>query len=98
MKRKQKPTIDDFLNLWLEKYHNTNIEEVKKLHPEWMDGNHARDFYNTYAVTEQQHDEWYEEVIALIQKHWRISKKRAKRDFALPYLNCAPNVRKDEDS
>jgi len=88
-------TEEEFIDWWLEKYHNTNIEQVQKDHPEWMKDPqaHSRDFYQTYACTQEQHDEWYEWAIERIMKHYRLSKKRAKRDFALSYINVAPTVK-----
>lgn len=86
---------DDLVNWWLEKYHNTNLKEVKELHPEWLDGKHSRDFYQTYPVTQEQHDKWYEWAIQTIMKHYKWSKKKARKEFVFPYWNCSPTVKQD---
>ena len=90
---KKQLNADDIVNWWLEKYHKTNLDKVKELHPEWMDGDHSREFYDTYAVTQAQHDEWYDWVIRTLAKHRRISLKAAKRWFIWPYLNLSPTVK-----
>lgn len=92
-------TTDYLVDLWLKKYHNTTLEEVKKNHPEWVKDEDAmqqntRTFYETYQVTNEQHDEWYNEAIEIISKVYGISKKTAKKNFAFAYLNCAPMIRK----
>jgi hypothetical protein len=86
-------TIEDAINLWL-KYHNTTLSEVVEKH-QWYDNTHTRAFYSTYAVTQEQHDEWYEEIIKLVSKWKRISIKSAKKAFVYDYINCAPDIRKD---
>ena len=86
-------TQDDFINWWLEKYHNTNCDEVIKLHPEWNDGNHSRDFYDAYQVSQEQHDEWYNWFIGAIKKEFRVSKKYARMHSWATYLNVAPTVK-----
>lgn len=98
MKRK-KLTEVDLINWWLEKYHNTNIAEIQALHPEWRADNpeyNSRMFYEAYQVTEAQHDEWHKWAIDAFGGYLGLSKKRADREFAWTYLNCAPMVKKDE--
>ena len=92
---KRNVTIEYFINKWLKDYHNTNLDEVTKLHPEWENNprEHIHDFYKKYAVTKEQHDEWHEWAIKEIMRIWRISKKRAERAFTFDYLNCAPNTK-----
>jgi hypothetical protein len=94
--KKRKINADDFVNWWLEKYHNTNLDEVRKEHPEWEDGNHSTEFYKTYQVTQEQHDEWYDWAIKTILKKVRWSKKMAKRQFAFPYLDLSPSVKQNK--
>lgn len=91
--RKQ-PTEEEFINWWLKKYHNIDLTGVKKAHPEWMDEpeKHTRDFYRAYAVTQEQHDEWYDWAIKRIMKHYRMGRKRAEESFCFDYLNVAPNI------
>lgn len=85
---------EQFINWWLEKYHNTNLAQILRENPEWKKNphDHTREFYNTYRVTQAQHDEWYEWAIGLVMKTYRFGKKTARRQFALPYLNVAPSV------
>ena len=90
-----KATTEDLINMWLKDYHNTNLDEVKKLHPEWEKEpeKHTHDFYSAYPVTQEQHDEWYEAVIDRLSKEHRRSKKYIRKAFAFDYLNCAPKVK-----
>jgi len=104
---KAKLTEEEFINWWLEKYHNTNLDQVKKDHPEWNSdhleknsdewrvhsGESTRAFYTAYMVTEEQHDEWYEWAIQRIMKYYRYSKKRAHRGFSIPSLNVSPQIK-----
>lgn len=81
--------------MWLNAYHNTSLDEVVELHPEWKDNSKGatNEFYSTYAVTQQQHDEWYGAAIKAIAKDFKISQKAAKRGFSFTYLNTAPYVK-----
>jgi hypothetical protein len=99
MKKKEELTEDMFVNWWLERFHNTNIEGVLEAHPEWRDEskNHSADFYQAYQVTSDQHDEWYEWAINTVMKYYRIGRKRAEREFAFPYLNVAPMTKEEDD-
>ena len=93
MKRKEL-TEEYVINWWLEKYHNTNLDQVLKDHPEWDDGeNHSRDFYNTYAVTQKQHDEWHKWFIDTVAKTHGTSKKWARKNTCFDYLNVAPSIK-----
>ena len=91
---KAKLTEEEFIDKWLTDYHNTNLREVLENHPEWMENmaDGSREFYKTYAVTNEQHDEWYAWAIQRIMKHYRYGKKRAEKAFAFPYLNVSPTV------
>lgn len=91
---KKELTADHFVNKWLQGYHNTSIEAVLEAHPEWKEGDHSREFYATYPVTQEQHDEWYKWAIKKAAKSKGISKKAAKRVFSFAYLNTAPSVKK----
>ena len=81
--------IEELINLWLEKYHGITVQQVFKEHPDWD----SKTFYKTYQVTQQQHDDWYKEAIALVKKRKGLSIKYIKRVFAFDYLNCAPDVK-----
>jgi len=91
----KKLTEEDCINWWLEKYHNTNLTKVLEEHSQWQDDppSHSREFYEEYAVTNAQHDEWHKWFIDAFAKNFRISKARARKHSGLTYLNVAPNVR-----
>ena len=93
--KKKEPTLDDLINGWLTPYHNTTIEQVEK---EWVGEKNSRAFYQKYPVTQEQHDEWYDWVIDLLSKHFKYSKKFIKKEFCFMYLNCAPNIIKEENN
>ena len=92
---KAKLTETEIIDWWLDKYHNTNLDKVKRDHPEWEKDpeKHSRDFYQTYAVTTEQHNEWYDWFIKRVMKHYKIGKKRAIKDTAIDYLNVSPTVK-----
>jgi hypothetical protein len=83
---------EDLINLWLIPIHNEMIQVLFKNNPNIT----SDEFYDTYPVTQQQHDEWYDQCIDLVRKKFRISKKVAKRKFAWTYLNAAPKVLIDQ--
>lgn len=91
------PNIEELLDLWLEKYHNTNMQKVKDEHPEWMEHpeEHTRDFYEKYRVTQEQHDEWVKETKQLLNKKYKISKRIVDKSWWSVYLNCSPSVIKE---
>lgn len=120
--KKSELTQELFINWWLEKYHNTNMNKAKEDHPQWKKAEEdyndlkmnrskyseeeekaiyqsisemSREFYRTYAVTREQHDEWYNWAIEVLSKSHRMSKKLTKRSFAFDYLNCSPSVIED---
>ena len=95
--KKQDITPEFLIDMWLQKYHNTTIAQVLKDHPEWEKEpeEHTRDFYKKYAVTKEQHDEWYKEAIVLLSKAYRMPQKRTKRMFAFGYLNTAPSIKEE---
>ena len=86
---------EEFIDWWLEKYHDTNLDKIAELHPEWIlePQKHNMTFYNTYACSQEQHDEWYQWAIGRIMQHRRCGKKRAIRGFAFDYLNVSPTIR-----
>jgi hypothetical protein len=90
---KTKMTYDDATNLWLNKYYGITVKDVMEQHPDWT----FKEFYPAYPVTQKEHDEWYEEIINLLYKSTRLSKKYIKKSFAFDYLNCAPNIKEIDD-
>lgn len=95
----KKPSAEELVNLWLEKYHNTNLQKVKEENPEWAANpqEHTRDFYQKYLVTQEQHDEWEKEAKELLRKKYKISKWTIDRSWWSVYLNCSPSVKKETD-
>ena len=93
--KKKELTEEDFLNWWLEKYHNTNLDEVKKLHPQWNKHpeKHTRDFYKAYQVAQEQHDEWEEWAIKTLMKEKKMPRKFIERNWWSVYLNTAPAIK-----
>jgi hypothetical protein len=89
MKRKELKQ-EDLYNLWLQPYHGITVQELVEKEPELCA---TSEWYKKYAVTQAQHDEWYENAIALLAKHFRCGKKVAKRKFIWDYLNIAPSIK-----
>jgi len=91
--------IEDLINWWLEKYHNTNLEKVKKEHPEWEKNpeQHTRDFYTTYMVTQKQHDEWEAWAKNYTKKVTGVSKPIVDRGWWKIYLNASPKITKTKE-
>jgi len=81
---------EDFYNWWLQKYHGITATELIEKEPELCK---TSDWYKKYAVTQAQHDEWYEWAIVTIMKNQRCSKKTAQRLFCFEYLNLSPNIK-----
>jgi len=92
--RKPKLTQDDLIDKWLKDYHSTSLKQVIIDHPEWEaePEKHTRDFYKTYAVTQEQHDAWEEWVITTLMKQERAGRKYIERGMWAIYLNCAPSI------
>jgi hypothetical protein len=89
-----KITEEDLINLWLEKYHNTNIEKILEENPTWKENpnEHTREFYEKYKVTQEQHDEWVIEAKELLRVKLRRSKKYIDKTWWSVYLNCSPSI------
>jgi hypothetical protein len=92
MARRKELTADDLYNGWLQKYHDITVAELVEKEPELTQ---TQEWYKKYAVTQTQHDEWYEWAITEICKFKKCSRKYAKRNFSLDYLNIAPSVIED---
>lgn len=87
---KRKLTEEDVYNAWLVPYHGITAKELAEKEPELVK---TPDWFKKYAVTEAQHDEWYEWMIKALMKEKGYSRKVAKRHSWAVYLNCAPNVK-----
>ena len=89
MAERKEPLPAEFIrDYWLKKYHGIDTAWLIENEPDIIK---TPDWYKKYAVTKEQHDEWYSWAIDTIAKHRGISKKSAKRDFAWDYLNLSPS-------
>ena len=93
----RKISEEDVVNVWLEEFFNTSLEEIKGNYQKDEEGNfpssETRKFYSDYAVTQEQHDWWLEEIDKLFKK-----KSSFKRPFSasLNYLNTSPQIKIDD--
>lgn len=92
--KKKELKEDDLLNKWLGDYHDTSLEKIIEEHPEWEENpqEHTRTFYEMYAVTQEQHDEWHDWMIRTLAKHFKTSLKYMRQHSWMIYLNTAPNI------
>lgn len=97
--KKKELTEEHFINWWLEKYHDTNLDKIIEANPSWKENppDHTREFYEAYQCTQEQHDEWYDWAIETVMKHFRWGKKRAKKEFLWTYLNVSPMIKQEDD-
>ena len=91
--RISKLTENDVVNWWLKKYHNTTLEVVFEKTPKLE----SRDFYASFKVTEEQHDEWREWLVKTLMKETRMSRKYIERGLWAVYLNTSPSVIDDKN-
>lgn len=84
-----KITQEDMVNWWLTRFHNTTLKEVNQAHPEY-DSNM---FYDTYTVTQQQHDQWLKWFEDEVPKILKISKDVWLRKNWAAYLDAAPKIK-----
>lgn len=88
--KKSEITSEFIMNYWLKKYHNIDIDWLMKNESELIK---SSDWYKKYAVTQEQHDEWYNWAIDTMSKTFKLSKTTVKRRFAFDYLNLSPSVK-----
>lgn len=87
---KSKITPEYLYNGWLQKYHGITAAELLEKEPELCK---TSEWFKKYAVTQAQHDEWYEWAIAELCKAFHCSRKAVIRSFAFDYLNIAPSIK-----
>ena len=94
---RKKVNIEDLVNWWLEKYHNTNLDKVKEENPEWKENPqaHSREFYQKYQVSQEAHDEWLQWAKNYTKKVTGIKGKLFDKSWGWVYLNCAPSIIKE---
>ena len=85
----------ELVDKWLTDYHNTTLKEVKEKHG-WEDGNdeHTREFYQTYPVTQEQHDEWKEWMEKRVAKVTGLGIRYTRKHSWGIYLNTSPSIKK----
>ena len=93
----KKVNIEDLINWWLEKYHDTNLDKVLEDNPEWKENlqTHSREFYQKYAITKKQHDEWLQWAQDYTKKVTGIKGKLFDKNWCWVYLDCAPSIIKE---
>lgn len=79
------------LNWWLEKYHNTSIDEVIKTHPKEV--LESPDWFKLYPCTQEQCDEWEEWGKKYVKKETKCSNSMLEKGWGLVFLDCAPYVK-----
>jgi len=82
-------SISELQNYWLEKYHNTNVNEVLTKYPEEAK---TSKWYDLYPVTQEQHDEWEAWAKEYIRKRTKLSKKLIEHDWCWIHLDASPNI------
>lgn len=87
--KKVELTAEHIRDYWLQKWHGIDTKWLIDNEPELIK---TPDWYKKYAVTKEQHDEWYDWAITTIAKDRRCSKKMARRLFVWDYLNLSPTV------
>ena len=88
LKTGQKLNSNLILNVWLEEFHDTTMEEVVASN-KYED---SRDFYSAHKVTKEQHDWWEEKMREVLPKILKVSKTFFNRGWWSIYLNTAPSV------
>lgn len=74
IKDMKQTTQEELIDLWLVPYHGlTAAELIAKEPPELLQ---SPDWWKKYAVTQQQHDEWYEAAITLLSKRTGLTVTR----------------------
>lgn len=87
-------TQEYLINGWLLKNHDITVKELIEKEPELVK---SPEWFRKYAVTQEQHDEWYKWAISIVMKTYKMNKKMAQRNFAFPYLNTSPSIINDKN-
>ena len=85
--------IEEIIDWWLLKYHNTNCKEVVEKHPEEVK---SADWFKLYPCTQEQSDEWEAWAKSFIKKKLRLSKPMLERQWPLVFLDTSPYVTKED--
>jgi len=91
-------TENTLIDTWLKQFHDVTLAEIEGDYERDKDGvlmiDETRRFYDEYAVTQEQHDEWDKQVRKELRKKLRMSKQVFDRGYVFVYLNIAPKVKK----
>ncbi|MFK5283056.1 hypothetical protein ACI3PL_26155, partial [Lacticaseibacillus paracasei] len=66
------PTENEIRDLWLQKYHNITTEEIINKYPKEI--LESSKWFEIFACTQEQRDEWEKEAKQLLKKKYKISK------------------------
>ena len=95
--KKKEISEEVIVNTWLQQYFNITLKEVEKDFKKDEDGNflpgETKRFYQKYAITQEQHDEWDSQIRKELKKKLRLSKSMFDRQYPFIYLNTAPSIK-----
>lgn len=86
----KKPDKEELLDMWLTKYHNTNVQELIAKHPKEV--LESPEWFKLYPVIEQQHDEWVKECKQLLRSKYKMPKWMIEKGWWSIYLDCSPSI------
>ena len=84
---------DDVLNKWL-LYHNTSVKELINKHPKEVLADPK--WFILYPVTEEQYDKWEVWCKKKLKKYY--TEREFKKSWGWIALDCAPNIKKENDT
>lgn len=101
LKKKKKGTISpkDIVNAWLVHYFGKTYEEVEATYKDEngvLPADISRQFYQDYALTKEQYEEYELALKEFICKKFNMPKKRYDRDFGLSRLNIDPSIKHEQ--
>lgn len=82
------------LDWWLQKFHNTTVDEVIATHSKETLEN--ADWFKLYPVTQEQEDEWVKWAKSYIKRTLRMGNAMLERQWPYVFLDCSPYVKNDE--
>lgn len=89
------PTENEIRDLWLQKYHNTNIEEIITKYPKEI--LESSKWFEMFPCTQEQNDEWVKEAKQFLKKKYKTSKWMVDKVWWMIGLHCSPYVKREED-
>lgn len=94
LKKSEKLDITLLLDVWLEEFFDTTMEEVEKSGKY----NDSREFYLAHQVTQEQHDWWEREMKKILPKIMKVTKKFFERQWWLIHVDSSPSVKRENNS